>query len=94
MSMMEGAPGKSIWDIIRAAREAEETAAEKMEELAELLESISEKWDKISMLVSREAKKNQVTRYKPGVCLCEELTNVSDPGQVLDRLAQENKPPG
>ncbi len=93
LPMTEEFSGK-IWDMIRAAREAEESVEGKLKELTEALERTSEAWNKMAELASEAVKKKRAVRYKPGVYIRKELTNVSDPRRVLDRLAQENKPPG
>lgn len=88
------ASNEELWELIRKASEAGEKAARKLEELAAEMNRAFAAWNEMAELASEAAKKKRPLRYKPGVYLREELTRVGDPRRILDRLAQENKPPG
>ena len=88
------ASNEELWELIRKASEAGEKAAMKLEEWAAEMALAFASWNELAGLASEAVKQKQPLRYMPGVYMREELTNVSDPRRVLDRLAQENKPPG
>lgn len=74
--------------MVRLMEDAQTAVDALAKELEELSESIG-----INLTECR-TKTGKRARHNPGVSIREELTRVSDPRQVLDRLAQENKPPG
>ena len=93
LPMTEEFSGAS-WDVVRAAREAEESAAGKLKELAEALEKTAEAWNEVAEFASETAEEKRRPRYKQGVSIRECRTDVTGGRWVVDRLAQENKPPG
>lgn len=83
-----------LWELVRKASEAEEKAARKLEEWAAAMGRALAAWNELAGLASETAEEKPRPRYKQGVSIRECRTDVTGGRWVVDRLAQENKPPG
>lgn len=88
------ASNEELWELIRKANEAGEKAARKLEEWAAEMGRALAAWNELVGLASETAEEKPRPRYKQGVSIRECRTDVTGGRWVVDRLAQENKPPG
>lgn len=88
------ASNEELWELIRKAIEAGEKAARKLEEWAAALARAFAAWNEVAEFASETAEEKRRPRYKQGVSIRECRTDVTGGRWVVDRLAQENKPPG
>ena len=88
------ASNEELWELIRKASEAGEKAAQKLKEwTAEMVRALAA-WNELAEFASETAEEKPRPRYKQGVSIRECRTDVTGGRWVVDRLAQENKPPG
>lgn len=83
-----------LWELLRKASEAGEKAARKLEEWAAEMARAFAAWNELAGFASETAEEKPRPRYKHGVSIRECRTDVTGGRWVVDRLAQENKPPG
>lgn len=83
-----------LWELLRKTSEAGEKAARKLEEWAAAMGRALAAWNELAGLASETAEEKPRPRYKQGVSIRECRTDVTGGRWVVDRLAQENKPPG
>lgn len=83
-----------LWELVRKASEAGEKAARKLEEWAAAMGRALAAWNELAEFASEKAEEKPRPRYKQGVSIRECRTDVTGGRWVVDRLAQENKPPG
>lgn len=83
-----------LWELLRKASEAGEKAARKLEEWAAEMARAFAAWNELAGFASETAEEKPRPRYKHGVSIREYRTDVTGGRWVVDRLAQENKPPG
>lgn len=83
-----------LWELLRKASEAGEKAARKLEEWAAEMARAFAAWNELAGFASETAEEKPRPRYKQGVSIRECRTDVTGGRWVVDRLAQENKPPG
>ena len=83
-----------LWELLRKASEAGEKAARKLEEWAAEMARDFAAWNELAGFASETEDEKPRPRYKHGVSIRECRTDVTGGRWVVDRLAQENKPPG
>ena len=83
-----------LWELIRKAIEAGEKAAQKLEEWAVAQARAFAAWNEVAEFASETAEEKRRPRYKQGVSIRECRTDVTGCRWIVDRLPQENKPPG
>ena len=83
-----------LWELLRKASEAGEKAARKLEEWAAEMARAFAAWNELAGFASETAEEKPRPRYKHGVSIRECRTDATGGRWVVDRLAQENKPPG
>ena len=88
------ASNEALWGLIQRACEAGEKAAQKLKEWTAEMARAFAAWNELAGLASETAEEKPRPRYKQGVSIRECRTDVTGGRWVVDRLAQENKPPG
>lgn len=85
---------EALWRLIQRACETAEEVSRKLKEMADEMNLAFAAWNEMAELASETAEKKHRPRYKQGVSIRECRTDVTGGRWVVDRLAQENKPPG